>query len=245
MNAPAPNVYWALTVIPRPLIDLHKGNEFEQAMVELQFPDLADLSRPRSPEQWDTALRRVRKETERIIGFDLDGEGKSKKVLKPGTTWKDPASKSPELPAARKYLTEVVGMSAASVEAMPPAQVLLLYFSKYYHELRDDVFKTTYLPFPTGRRLGAEAELRLKSQPDTEASRLTMFLPAVLKVNLAQARIERKLAACGRSKRCGCTPPLTAANSPTSWIRSRSCRRRMIQARHSRSSIRARVEPPR
>ena len=191
----APNLYWALTVLPRPLIDLRKGNEFEHTMLELQFPDLADLSRPRSPEQWDAALKRVRKETEKLLELDGEGKSKIKKVLKPGTTWKDSADKSPELPAARKYLTEVVGMSAAGVEAMPPAQVLLLYHSKYYHELGDDVFASSYLPFPEARRLGAEAFKRLKSQPDTEAARLTMLLPAVLKVQLAQVRLERKLAA--------------------------------------------------
>jgi hypothetical protein len=40
------------------------------------------------------------------------------------------------------------------------------------------------------------AEQQLKAVPDTEAGRLARwFLPAILKVHLAQARIERKLAA--------------------------------------------------
>jgi hypothetical protein len=74
--------------------------------------------------------------------------------------------------------------------------VLVRYVSNYYHELRDEVFKAAYLPFPEGRTLSAEAEKRLKSAPDTQAADLArMFLPAIPKVRLAQVRLERKLAA--------------------------------------------------
>lgn len=191
----APNVYWALTVIPRPLIDLHKGYDFEREMLELQFPDLADLSRPRTTEEWDAAFSRilvsVRTEFKRITE-----NSKNVKPPKPGTAPTDPANKSPDLPAARKYLAEVVGMSAARIEAMPPAEVLLLYLVHLDHEFRDELFKCTYVPYPQSRRLLQEAEARLKSAPDTEAARLVqMLLPAIPKVQLSQVRLERKLAA--------------------------------------------------
>jgi hypothetical protein len=191
----APNVYWALTMVPRPLIDLRWGYEFEQSLLELQFPDLADLDRPRSAEEWDAAFSRilvgVRKEFERITKLD-----KNVKPPKLGTALNDPASKSPDLPIARKYLAEVVGMSAARIEAMPPAEVLLLYLVHLYHEYRDEMFKCFYVPFPQSRQLVQEAEARLKSAPDTEAGQFPrLLLPAVLKVRLAQVRIERKLAA--------------------------------------------------
>ncbi len=167
----------------------------EQNMLEMQFPDLADLDRPRTPEQWDAVLVRVRKELERLNKLEPEGSTQPK-PLKTGTTSSDPAAKSPDLPAARKYLTEVVGMKAANVEAMPPAQILLLYLSHFYHKVRDDVFKGSYLPFPQGLAVNREADQRLKSLPDTEAGRTARwFLPAVLSVQLAQARLERKLAA--------------------------------------------------
>jgi hypothetical protein len=79
---------------------------------------------------------------------------------------------------------------------MPHAEVLLRYLLHLYHELRDETFKGTYLPFPQAWAVYAEADRRLKAVPDTEAGRLArVFLPAVLKVQSAQARIERKLAA--------------------------------------------------
>jgi hypothetical protein len=191
----APNLYWALSVLPRPLIDMRHANEYEQAMLEMQFPDLADLDRPRTPEQWDGALVRVRKEMERLVKLEQEG-GTPPKPLKAGTTAADPADKSPDLPAARKYLTDVAGLKAASVEAMPPAQVLLLYLSHLYHGARDDVFRGAYLPFPEGIPIVRESRERLKNLPDTEAARVARwFLPAVGGVQLAQVRLERYLAA--------------------------------------------------
>ena len=187
----APNLYWALSVIPRPLIDLRKGNEFEQHLLELQFPDLGDTNRPRAAAEWDAILRRVRTEMQRLSKGDPNV-----KPVKVGNAATDPAGKSPDLPAARKYLLETVEMTAATVDAMPPAEVLVRYLTHYYRELRDEVFKATYLPFAQGRPLALEAEKRLKAVPDTQAAELArMFLPAILKVQLADMRTERKLAA--------------------------------------------------
>jgi hypothetical protein len=189
----APNLYWALTVLPRPLISMRNPDEYEQKILEMQFPDMAELDRPRSAEDWDAALKRVRQEIER---FDQYTKKEEEKIVRPGTSSKDPAAKSPDLPEARKYLAQVIGMSAARIDAMPPAEVLLLYLSNYYHELRDEVFKSTYLPFPQGWSVSEEAEKRLKSVAKTEAGRLVRaFLPAIPKVQLAQVRLERKLEA--------------------------------------------------
>ncbi len=189
----APNLYWALTVLPRPLISLRNPNEYEQKTLEMQFPDMADLDRPRSAEEWDAALKRVRLEIERIDQWSEKEEGK---IVRPGTSSKDSAARSPDLPEARKYLAKVVGLPAARIESMSSAEVLLLYMSNYYHELRDEVFKATYVPFPQSQALSAEAEARLKSAANTEAGRLVRaFLPAITKVGLAQVRLERKLEA--------------------------------------------------
>ena len=190
----APNLYWALAVLPRPLVDLRRASEFEQNLVFSQFPDLADLERPRTPEQWDAALARVRKEFERLTKLVPESNTQPKPV-QPGSTSSDPAVKSPDLAAGRKYLTEVVGLTAANVEAMPPAQVLLLFMSHFSQAVRDDLFKGSYLPFPQHLVVTREAEQRLKALPDTEAARVPRWLlPAMLKVYLAQARLERKLA---------------------------------------------------
>ena len=182
----APNLYWALAVLPRPFIGWRQPMETEMALPEMQFPEMADLDRPRTADQWEADLARLRKRYD-----NLD----DRHPPRPGTRSGDPAAQSPDLATARKYLTEVVRLP--DVDKMPPAQALMLYVSHYYHELRDDVFKGTYLPYAQGRPLDVAADQRLKTAiQDTEAGRLArMLLPAIVRVGLNRARLERKLCA--------------------------------------------------
>jgi hypothetical protein len=188
----APNLYWSLTELPRPLIDLRHAMEEEYRLVEKQFPDMADLHRPRANEEWDATLRRVRKELERILQFD---PAELEKVRKPGSGANDPADKSPDLPVAKNYLIEVTGLPESDVNAMPASRVLLLYLSHYFHELRDDMFKGAYVTYADAPVVTRAAQERLKAAPDTEPGRLARYLlPAIPKVMLAQARVDRRTA---------------------------------------------------
>jgi hypothetical protein len=184
----APNLYWALTALPRPLISTRKGEELEYRLLELQFPDMADLQRERTPEQWDAVLRRVRTGYKGLSELE-------EKPSPPFTAPSDPASKSPDLAAARKYLTEQRRLPAARVKAMPDAQVLLLAIAGNFEDYRDEMFKATYLPYLEARQVLAAAHKRLKALPRTELTRLPrMLLPALDKVLAAQNRLDRRIA---------------------------------------------------
>ena len=75
----------------------------------------------REPLNIHRVLERVRKDLERIVAAD-----RTSKPLPADTTAADPASKSPDLAAARQYLTQQRRLPAARVKQMPPAQVLVL-----------------------------------------------------------------------------------------------------------------------
>jgi hypothetical protein len=193
----APNLYWALSALPRPLIDLRKGMDFEYQTLEKQFPELGDLDRERSAEQWDDVLRRFRKELQVLILVPAE-EGRRKlpdyvpKNCAPG----DPAAKSPDLPEARRYVSRAKRLSAEKVEAMPPAQLLLLYIVGMSDEIRDDWFRASYLPYPQARPLLNTAIKRLREAPIAEGyipSRA--LLPGLDRVMSAEVRLERNLAA--------------------------------------------------
>jgi hypothetical protein len=187
----APNLYWSLTALPRPLIDLRAGYEVEYRMLEMQFPDLADIQRERSPADWDAALRHYRTDLARILGLE-----KERRSSLPGRAPTEPAANSPELPAARKFLVEHMQIPAARVDTMPPAQVLMFHIVGVYGEFRDDVFKGTYLPAEQAFAVLQAADARLKAAPDTEATRLPrVFMPAVAKVMVATNRLDRRIAA--------------------------------------------------
>ena len=191
----APDLYWSLTALPRPLMDMRDATELEYRFLELQFPDLGDVDKPRAPEQWDMVLKKVRSQYRLIVGLGGEsGVPSSKQAAGEGPD--EPAAQSPDLAAARKYLVEHDKLTADKVAAMPAAQALVLYLVGTYHAFRDDSFKAAYLPFPESRRVFAEAEARRRAAPDSEGKRFAdALLPAIEKVRAAQVRLERKIAA--------------------------------------------------
>jgi len=203
----APNLYWPLTALPRPLIDLRHGLEMEQVLLEKQMPDLADPEKPRTPEEWEAALSRVRKEIERLEKAMKLTEG----LAGPGGQPAPPGGDRPPAPAgigdfltwvqavpeARKYLMEKRGLPAKQVHDMPQAQVLLLFLAEGYREMRDDHFKAAYLPYPEARPILLAANQRLKEQGSRNIGGMVVkeLLPGLKHLLLAQARLDRKVAA--------------------------------------------------
>src|SRR5579872_4897748 len=95
----APNLYWSLTALPRPMIDLRSAIEWEYRMLEMLIPELDDLDRDRTPEQWAGVLRRYRTTIQELAYV---GSREEKKLLDwfPKDYLPDvPAEKSPDLPA--------------------------------------------------------------------------------------------------------------------------------------------------
>jgi hypothetical protein len=193
----APNLYWALTALPRPLIDLRSGLAFEYQTFDKQFPELGDLDRERTAEQWDSVLRRLRSEL-RDLAL-MPGEGGKQKL----PDWfpkeyasEDPAAKSPDLSAARQYVARTRGLSADKVEAMPSAQVLLISIRGTYQDDRDDWYRVSYLPYPQARPAFDESIKRLHEAPNSEGHiPARLLLPALNKVVAHQNGLERRLAA--------------------------------------------------
>jgi hypothetical protein len=190
----APNLYWALTALPRPIIDIRGAVEWEYNLLEMQFPELTTLGIERSAEQWDAVLRRFRTASR---GLASDGRtGKLPDWFPSAYAADEPAAKSPDLPAARKFVAKSKGLTAAQVEAMPAAQVLLLYIVASYHEDRDHHFRGYYLPFVQSLQVFEAADKRLKQTPTSEGKVMArIFLPALSRVRSSESRIERNLTA--------------------------------------------------
>ena len=74
--------------------------------------------------------------------------------------------------------------------------MLLLFIYGMQQDLRDEVLKVTYLPYPEARPLIDVVAERLRSIPASEAKRVAkMFLPAIQKVPAVPVRLDRKIAA--------------------------------------------------
>ena len=183
----APNLYWALTMLPRPLVGMQAGIEAEMNAVYLTFPELRDADdTSRSPEYWRESLHQVWRKFATFGG---------------GTEW----AERPEVVAAlsikgypmAKQALIAAGLPQEEVEAMPVSQVVLLYTRQTYEDLRDDVFKWFYVPFWLAHEGSDQAEARLK-QYAMELREIipvaSLFLPAVRAAHSAIARNDREIA---------------------------------------------------
>jgi hypothetical protein len=57
----SPNLYWALTQLPRPMLDMRRSIEMEQPFLQMTVPGLEDLSQIRTEKEWNRlALAAVR-----------------------------------------------------------------------------------------------------------------------------------------------------------------------------------------
>ena len=93
------------------------------------------------------------------------------------------------------------GHTAKEIEAMPPAQVLLLSGYEQYLELRDDQQKWICLPYPeaeAGLKRSVEKHKKLQDENETDAVlafNMLMLSDALGKIYSSSARTERKVAA--------------------------------------------------
>ncbi len=99
-------------------------------------------------------------------------------------------------PTAKRYLIEQ-GRTAAEVEAMPVAQVVLLYSVQLYDELSDDQFKWFFLPAseaaqgPDGRTETCDEALAAEREIIPLAS---LLLPASTAAKKAETRCQWNMA---------------------------------------------------
>ena len=183
----APNLYWALTSLPRPLIDLSPAVETEGInllLVQPEFRRLDDI--PPTPEAWRSLLDRVFADFERFFGHTPPKAGWRPLVA----TWAIAG-----YPKAKNDLIEE-GFSADRVEAMPVVEVLTRHTLSVYNDTRDHLFKWFRVPYWQARAGFKEADQYLRGEGrNREMIPLaSMLLPAVSRVALAGARNDRRIA---------------------------------------------------
>ncbi len=177
----APNLYWALTELPQPLIDIRPGIEAEANAIYLTWPELREVATSTcGAEYWRETLQKV---WEELIHMD---EGK-KFAKRPETL---AALTSKAYPAAKEALI-AEGMAADKVEAMPAPQVVLLHMMRSYEKSRDASFKWFYVPYWQAREGLDRAAAATERRESLSSFLSNMLLPAMPKARGAFARSER------------------------------------------------------
>jgi len=184
----APNLYWALTHLPQPLVDMRPGFEAEWSMLYLSYPELRDLDKKDlSPEEWRKLLEKL---VDRYAAWGLD-----RQLTPAGDKVATIAMAIKAYPQAKRALLQR-GYTPAAVEAMPVAKVILLDTMQTYNDLRDEVFKWLAVPWPQAQGRLADADRPLHTREHQGAIPLAqVLLPAVGNAYRIQARHDRAIAA--------------------------------------------------
>jgi hypothetical protein len=176
-----PNLYWALTNLPSPLVPLDKGLEGERVLSVSEFRDLDDRA-PMSAEQLKKAIAHFDRLL-RLGGPKYRPEGGVR-------GWLDARVKDEGLvQAARRRLVEA-GLAEERLQRFPAEQVLLLDEKRAYEERRDDAMKLASLPV---WQVGALDGPPKPPKPPKDLG-LFPFEPAMYKVRLSQARLDQRIA---------------------------------------------------
>jgi hypothetical protein len=183
----APNLYWALTSLPRPLIDPRASHEGEARLFDNLFPNAKALERgPVSEEKAKAILGEM-------MGALQQMGGAKEPAVVPDVAPLVAASKD----AARKQLAGF-GYSEAALAKMPDAQAVALRAITAYRVMNEDAIKCFHLSYPEGRaefaKLRARAKELVKASNDPIVTVFGQNVAPVEKCFEAHARVNRRVA---------------------------------------------------
>jgi len=192
------NLYWSLTALPQPLIDLGPAFAEEESSIYLVFPDIRELLKSKNapPQQWLATLTAFARRFRELVSLTADDNS-------PDTAfWRSLALEAGFLattPVSRHALI-VRGRPETEVNAMSPAEVVLRDLFETYDDFRDDIFKAVNLPYwqaaPVAEKGEKALHVALTNAGLIGKPRLALpglLLPALHAALLAQARGQRYL----------------------------------------------------
>jgi hypothetical protein len=185
----SPNLYWALTTLPRPFIDPRPALEGEMEFVTSIIPGLKELEKGPVPEELAVrALETAIREMGRAADMP-EPTGLEKLAAQIG--WAGMLTL--QGPAAKKDLL-ALGWPQEQVEAMSAAQAMILRAVFRHRERWDDRVKLFFVPYsaavPELNRLAKQAKA---DRGDALTAVFALAYPPVEKVHHAHARLERRL----------------------------------------------------
>lgn len=184
----SPNLYWALTALPDPMIDMYSAIEYEREALFIEFPQLRTLE--------DKVL--TSSEASEIVSVFIrklsELSGPSNEVPLEGLL---PVGWVMMHYSDAKEFLSGRGYSKQRIEAMPASQAVLIYQKQEYLEMLDNMFKWFALPYHQSRPHLEQAEKHLsehRRDKGIKANLFTILLPALYRVAFLQARLDRHIA---------------------------------------------------
>jgi hypothetical protein len=170
-----PNLYWALTDLPAPLVDLRKGAQGDRVVADTELRALrADATLP------DADVEELVSRVSGRAGFAREQAAKPPRNVRAELTAR--AKDTEAVRAARQRLTDAGITKADGFSAM---HVILLDEKRSFEDLRDDELK----------QLGLKLwESGLKGEKPKSEGLFADLLPGIVEARRAQGRLEQRAA---------------------------------------------------
>ncbi|MEQ8787966.1 MAG: hypothetical protein RIC55_16790 [Pirellulaceae bacterium] len=186
----APNLYWPLTNLPAPLVDLQPGLHLEHDTVFLVFPELRDVQSSKfADEEWD---RRAAELLARGQAMAAEFAPEAQDEVSQELAKLKSIEKAYE---SAKHRSIARGRQEADLAKMPKSRVVLLDMAESFAEVRDEMFKAFGLPYPQAEKVLKEADAAIaKAKTMGYGGQLAgLLLPAVQAVKAASTRGQAKI----------------------------------------------------
>jgi hypothetical protein len=182
----SPNLYWALTTLPRPFIDVRSSLTSELGTLYRSFPQLREVRKGKMTNAQAQAL------ADQLL-TNLKGLCPT-----PAPAWMGRLGlatlTAKYYPDAKKYLRKQ-GYADKEIDAMPAVQVVLVAFCDDWERAGDDILKWLSVPAWQGRAGIEKVAKEARSGGRGGANPfMRLLVPAIAKVYEAQLRLDRHLA---------------------------------------------------
>jgi hypothetical protein len=189
-----PSLYWSIAELPSPWIDRGKSIAAEYDGLYLQWPELQAVRHAQyTSDQWNLVLRKTITEMVRFEGDMIRTEAQAKEQT--AKIDKMIANALDGLPRAKAAML-AAGYTQKQLDAMAPAQIVMLYSLDTHDAIRDEMYKWWRLPYPQAADGLATTQREIRTAMKKEIVPIaTDLLPAVATAFHAFARADRQFAA--------------------------------------------------
>lgn len=191
----APNMYWALSELPSPIIELRDTLRLESQVGIRIFQQLKDVeTAAHSEDEWNDMAKQASADFQLTIAtmFTNRSDEHDPELAKFATTAFGLMAYRP----AKQRLVDG-GFTADEVNKMPVGQVLLIDAAREYQKYSSQMEKVLYLPFREARAHGERVEDGLGQERLNNPGQMLAgaMLPATMQVLAAKFRVQRDIEA--------------------------------------------------
>lgn len=182
----SPNLYWPLTDLPSPFINMRSATDRERASAYYSIPHMKEAAAGKLTGE------HLQEMMAKLTELQAMSEGQQSREKEGAlANLKAAGAMAIMLPKANAYLVEM-GYTPEALKAMQPAQAIGLWWTQSYDDMQQDMCKAFGLPLHQAVQM--KSTTAESDRQKNSANPLTMLFAATGHARLSLARVDRRIA---------------------------------------------------